>query len=133
MMKYSALLVFLPAFLPFVLTGCGGDHATVVIEPYEPLQDIARMVDRCVNTKKKPPARLQDLSPYEPEGPIGHRALIKGACVLIYGVGISPQAGDKVLAYDKDAPTQGGYVLMQDGTVKKMTAVEFQSATMAKP
>ena len=33
-----------------------------------------------------------------------------------------------VLAHDKDAATQGGFVLLRDGTVKRMSAAEFQAA-----
>ena len=36
------------------------------------------------------------------------------------------------LAHEADVAAKGGYVLMQDGTVKKMTAAEFQSAPKAK-
>jgi hypothetical protein len=37
-----------------------------------------------------------------------------------------------VVAYEKKVPTEGGHVLLQDGTVKQMTAAEFQSAPKAK-
>jgi hypothetical protein len=39
---------------------------------------------------------------------------------------------EEVLAYQKEVPAQGGYVLLSAGTVKKMSASEFQSAPKAK-
>jgi hypothetical protein len=36
-----------------------------------------------------------------------------------------------VLAYETEVPEKGGAVLMQDGTVKTMTADEFKSAPKA--
>jgi hypothetical protein len=35
------------------------------------------------------------------------------------------------LAYEKATPTDGGYVLLSAGTVKKMTAAEFDTAPKA--
>ena len=41
-------------------------------------------------------------------------------------------ARNTVLAYEKDVPTKGGYVLMGDATVKNMTADDFKKAIVAK-
>ena len=38
---------------------------------------------------------------------------------------------EAVVAYEKDAPTNGGYVLLSAGSVKKMTASEFAAAPKA--
>ena len=134
MAKHSVVCAFLLPLALAALAGCGAKYEKVVIEPNQPLEDIKLLVDRHVFMKHKPPARLQDLNPYEPEGPIGYRALTRGTCILVYGVGTSqaPADADKVLAYEAEASANGGYVLMQDGTVKKMTAAEFQSAPKAK-
>ena len=57
-----------------------------------------------------------------------------GEIVVIWGVGraTGPGAGQQVLAYEKQAPTEGGAVLFRDGTVKQMTAAEFNAAPKAK-
>ena len=66
--------------------------------------------------------------------PTGFQALESGDCIAVWGAGISDAAGagSAVLVYDKNVPQQGGYVLMQNGEVKKMTAQEFQAAPKAK-
>lgn len=40
-------------------------------------------------------------------------------------------AAHKILAYEKGAPRQGGLVVYGDGTVKNLTASEFQTAPKA--
>ena len=55
------------------------------------------------------------------------RGINSNEIVYIYGTGF--EAGsNKVVAYDKQAETAGGLVLLQDGTVKQMTADEFKAA-----
>jgi hypothetical protein len=116
--------------------GCGDTpgRENVTIEPNQPLEEIGKLVEQYTAAKKRPPAKVQDLTPYEPGFPVGMHALSQGQCVLIYGASLvkTPEAAKSVLAYDKDAATEGGYVLMQDGTVKKMTADEFKNAPQAK-
>jgi hypothetical protein len=58
-------------------------------------------------------------------------AIRTGDVVYIWGAGYADGA-KQVVAYEKKAPTEGGYVLLQDGTVKKMTADEFKSAPQAR-
>lgn len=40
--------------------------------------------------------------------------------------------GGDVVAYEKNTPTAGGYVLLTSGEVKKMTTSEFAAAPKAK-
>jgi hypothetical protein len=65
---------------------------------------------------------------------LGVPALEDGHCVLIWGAdpAKTPDQAGTVLGYEKETPSQGGYVLMMDGTVKKMTAEEFQAARKAQ-
>ena len=37
----------------------------------------------------------------------------------------------EIVAHEKNAPAEGGYVLLQDGSVKTMTAAEFAAAPKA--
>ena len=65
----------------------------------------------------------------------GRAALITGGSKgLGYAMAqrMSASGADVVLAHEKKVPESGGYVLMQDGTVKEMSASEFGSAKKAK-
>jgi hypothetical protein len=54
-------------------------------------------------------------------------------CVWGTILSTAANASSAVLAYEKKAATEGGWVLMQDGKVKRMTASEFQAAPKAAP
>lgn len=85
----------------------------------------------------KGPAKAEDLAPYF-ENDKKLLALLKdGDVVFIYGVSVRDMAkttgtSNTVLAYEKNAGSQGGLVLMGDGSVKKLTAEEFKNAKLAK-
>jgi hypothetical protein len=61
-----------------------------------------------------------------------------GQYVIIWNVKIGDMAragglSTTVLGYESTAPTQGGLVLMVDGSVKQMNAQEFNAAPKASP
>ena len=84
--------------------------------------------NRMLDTGK--PARSQaDLVRYENAGPTAFNKIQKGEIVVLWGANPQEGAADKVLAYEKQTPKSGGFVLMQDGTtVKKMTPAELEAA-----
>jgi hypothetical protein len=53
-----------------------------------------------------------------------------GDIVYMWGAGHVP-GGTQVVAYEKRVTTECGFVLLQDGTAKEMTAAEFQAAPKA--
>jgi hypothetical protein len=80
--------------------------------------------------QKPPPQGLKDILPLKRQYPAAVQSISSKDVLVYWGVGFSdaPEAASTVLAYHKDVPEQGGEVLMQDGTAKKMTAAEFQAA-----
>jgi hypothetical protein len=82
---------------------------------------------------RKGPARVADLQKNEPLYTRGFQAVRTGAVVVVWGVPMPAEGGgDGVIAYEKKAETDGGAVLLQNGTVKQMTADEFRSAAKAR-
>ncbi len=80
----------------------------------------------------KPPAKVTDLAKYEPGFPGGFQKVWRGEIVLMLGASVEDGASETILAFEKRAPEDGGYVLMQDGTtIEKLTADEFRAATKA--
>lgn len=98
------------------------------------LREIWALYDFYVKEKKKPPTRLADFKPYSAGFALGYEALSNGSCVAIWRVDLSAPADDstQVIAYEKEVPTQGGQVVLKDGTLTKMTAEAFQALPKAK-
>jgi hypothetical protein len=83
-----------------------------------------------LKSHQQPPKQLSDFKQYEKINSLGFRVLKEGKYIAVWGVS-SKDAGT-VLAYEKDAPTQGGVVLMADGSQRTMTAAELQAAAKIK-
>lgn len=109
------------------LAGCGGPAETPghTPEQEELLKEVWDMYKAHVDDRKRSPARLADLDPYEPAAIHGYVAVRDGEVVLLFG---GPTAGGTVLAYEKKVPQEGGAVLLRNGTVRQMTAEEFGAA-----
>ena len=80
------------------------------------------------------PRNPEDFNDYVDSMPIAFYRVKDGEYVVAWGVGRSASAGagEQVLVYEKKTPTEGGAVLLRDGTVKQMTAAEFSAAPRAK-
>lgn len=77
------------------------------------------------------PKSAKDLMPLEPSFPGALRALNGGHCVYIWGSKLQ-DGSSLIIAYEKEVETNGGAVLLADGTVKRMSAGEFAAAPKAK-
>ncbi len=126
----------LALFLTVLLTaiGCGG-KPPMGTEPTrnDTAEDVARMLKTFAEEKNRPPAGLGDLAGMDGPHPLGYPAVARGEYVLFYKVPLAtgPEAAKTVLGYHKDAPTQGGLVIMQDGSLQTLSTAEFQSARKA--
>ena len=120
-------------FLAFLVTavllvGCGkSDNDTTDPETAE-LGQIYEVYTSYEKVNQKPPSKLSDILKKETEiaFPDAVRTLKEGKYVVVFGV--EDKDSSTVLAYEKNAPKEGGSVLMADGKVKKMSADEFNAA-----
>lgn len=74
---------------------------------------------------KKPATALADITPFAKDYPQGLEGLRNGTYVMVWNRSM-PADRLKVLAYEKDAPQRGGWVVFVDGTVKKVSKEEFE-------
>jgi hypothetical protein len=96
------------------------------------LVELGEMLRNRMLDTKTPPRSQAEIARYENAGPSAFNKIQKGEIVVLWGSNPQEGASDKVLAYEKQTPQSGGFVLMQDGTtVKKMTAEEFKAAPKA--
>jgi hypothetical protein len=99
------------------------------------LQDVADLIRATTQPNGRGPTKLADLDRVREMYPRGYEAVKSGEVVVLWGTGVKGEGemtkGGEVIAYEKDAPTAGGYVLLTSGEVKQMSASEFQSAPKA--
>lgn len=123
----SAVVLAVAAFA----CGCGGDQLKTADQGKADLEDFAQFLKTIAADGKKPPTSMREFEPLEPMAPMASASLRNGKMVYVWGAGLS-DGGSAVVAYEKQAETEGGWVLVQDGTVKKMSADEFKAAPKAK-
>jgi hypothetical protein len=123
-------LLFALALAP-VAFGCRGGTRPVSADAVE-LQRVYDMYQHFMRSGK-PPHQLSDLanSRYEGISPLAVADLKKGNILVVYDV--ADKDAGKVLAYKKEALTQGGSVLMADGRMREMTAEELKAAVPSTP
>ena len=125
------------AALGLFVVGCssrgpGGSGETA--PEYTVLQEVGELL-RTAGASGRPPTKVSDLDRHKSMFPRGYEAVKSGSVVVLWsgpmkGEGEAGQ-NEAVLAYEKDVPTGGGFVLLSAGTVKRMTADEFKSAPKA--
>jgi hypothetical protein len=117
------------ALLSCLAAGCGGADRQMPGRADE-LREVYDLYRATAEQARKPPTKLADLDLFEPRYANGFAAVRDGRCEVVWGTPLTADPG-AVLAYDKAAPQQGGDVLLADGTVKRMSAEEFQTAPRA--
>jgi hypothetical protein len=123
-----------------LLLGCGGvRNAAARVQRSNRLKAVAlAYVNYCDDNRGRPPAGAADLQKYVSEFPEVTQALQNGDIVVYWNVRvpgdlIQQGSSNTVLAYEKDVPSKGGMVALGDGSVREMTAAEFQTAPKATP
>jgi hypothetical protein len=124
----------LPLLALVFLSACS-KQVTPTVQAPDPtigLEQLGKFYQYLGHEHQRPPTKVADLSAYPPESAPDAWPLIQsGDIVVVWGGGYSPSS-NLVLAYEKDAETKGGKVLLQNGKVKAMTPEEFKAAPKAK-
>jgi hypothetical protein len=127
-------LWFLAAIAPLALVGCSGtpkNDAPSGPTGAQTAEDVAGMLKDHYEQTQKAPTGLASLTDAPASHPVGHAAVASGEFVVFWKAPISASSSGTVLAYHKDVPASGGFVVMQDGSVQQMSAEEFRAAPKA--
>lgn len=122
------------AWFVFWVVGCDSRPTLPDSLPKDPeggLKQIGETYKYLADQKLRVPTKLTDLDEYSGNLEAALPLLSSGDLVLFYGIPYSAGSKD-ILAYEKDASSAGGWVLLRNGTVKKLTAEEFKSSPKAK-
>jgi hypothetical protein len=97
------------------------------------LQEVRQLLVAAERKTGHPPTRLSDLDPFQAKYAEAYNSVKSGDHVVLWGTPIKKGGEpEMVVAYGKDVPTDGGYVLTSAGRVTKMSAAEFASAPKTK-
>lgn len=115
------------------LVGCGGkpsgeSHLTGY-NMRDKLAELSEGWHAAQLVLKRPPAKVEDLNRRVCIRAI--EAVTKGELVVTWRVSLGNDKGQAIVAYEKDAPAQGGWALLQDGTTKQFSAADFAKAPKA--
>ena len=129
------VLAFL--YFGFVLFGHIGCSSKPAVGPDETtssgFKDLWNAYRHYIESHNKPPARAGDLLKLSIAFPYVEQMLNERGILVQWNVNLLEQSKEKsVLAYEQTAPTEGGFVLLTDGTVQKMNVADFNSASKAK-
>jgi hypothetical protein len=126
-MRYFCIASLL-FFLSLGLSGCSNSNTDSVDDPLKPaLEDFAQFLKALPSDGVKPPKKLEEFLPREPMAPVAAEYLQNGKLVYFWGTDLKA-GGQSVVAYEKGTDSTGGWVLLEDGKVKKMTSEEFAKA-----
>jgi hypothetical protein len=125
-----------------LLAGCSSSRGTN--QETTDLQDIMHLLHTAASTTGQPPDGLADLEPFQTKWPEAYNSVKSGDFVVLWGTPINwgkpgkmkedvdVAAPEMVLAYGKDVPTEGGFVLTSAGKITRMSAAEFASVPRMK-
>jgi len=122
------------------LAGCsaksGGGVSDELAAAPPAMYDLNNLLHAVAAADGRPASQVSDLAKKQSLFPQGYNAVKDGAIIVLWGTapkgeGAIAKGGEQLVAYEKDAPTVGGYVLYSGGTIKKLTAAEFAAAPMA--
>lgn len=98
------------------------------------LKQIGLAYHNHIDDLTKAPTKAEELAPYFQNSKKLLDHLKTKRIEFYYGVTIAQMTegtSNTILAFEKDAPAKGGLVLFGDGSVKKLTAGEFEKAPKA--
>ncbi len=96
------------------------------------LREVGELLSLHAGQFQRGPTKASDLARYEQGYPLGYQAVASGDIIVVWGAimpGEGEQTGsDVIVAYERETPTNGGFVLLQNRHICRLTAAEFASA-----
>ncbi len=133
--RRSLTLMFLVVLIPaLVLEGCSSQQEFNVTETdVIALRELGSIYANAARKSKRAPRSVKELGITRRLRPDTAAMIESGELIVQWGAPVLPEGeASAVLAFIKQVPEEGGYVLLQDGTtVKRMTADEFKTAGTA--
>lgn len=127
--------VFLLLFLFTFSFGCSGELGKPANKKEAEGTSNLRELGEMLRLVGKPVSKASELVSFKGQFEDTFQLVDKGEIIVVWGARMpnegSPGTAD-IVAYLKKVPTEGGLVLLLNGTIKQMSASEFVSANKAK-
>ncbi|HJZ90217.1 MAG TPA: hypothetical protein VKE40_05050 [Gemmataceae bacterium] len=118
-----------------LLAGCSRQPVGEAAASLTLLQEVNDMLRQAGGASGRPPAKAAELDRYRADYPRGYEAVKSGDVVILWGTPLKGEGevgkDELLLAYEKNTPIEGGFVLLSAGTVKKVSASEFSALPKA--
>ena len=112
--------------------GCSSAGPTKSDPESTDFQELGELFHAAAGKVGHAPTKLADLGSAKGVFPRAYELVKSGNVIVLWGTAPKGEGdvgnAEVVLAYEKKVPTEGGYVLMSAGTIKKMSAAEFEAA-----
>jgi len=133
-MRSAGWKALLGAAVLFALGCSQAPHSATAVSGESQLKELNAVYEYVEYSKMPAPRRKEDFAQHWDSMPNAFDRVQNGEIVVVWGIGRStaPGTGQQILAYEKAAPTEGGAVLLRNGTVKTMTAEDFAKTPKAK-
>lgn len=132
---YRLTFLFAACLLGAALVGCSskkaGDQPPTRSDE---LQQIANMLRDFTGVSNRGPANVGELARFQNDYPIGYPQVKSGEIDIVWGARMGGEGGggsEGIIAFEKKAPTEGGWVLQANGEVKQLSADAFKAAPKA--
>jgi hypothetical protein len=139
--RCTAVVVVGLLFAAASAAGCGSSPEKAAMDTSaeaQGLKNLGKMYGIVSRSLKRAPRTIDELRKAESEVPGGFNSIGETNVAIFLGAELTEPPGkpgddasETVLAYDRMVPLQGGYVLMRDGSVHRMSAEEFKTAKKA--
>jgi hypothetical protein len=110
-----------------LIAGCSKQPTGEAAASLTLLQEVNDMLRQATASGR--PTKAADLDRYKSNYPRGYEAVKSGEVVVLWATPLQGEGevgkDELLLAYEKAVPTDGGFVLLSAGTVKKVSASEF--------
>lgn len=122
-----------------VAAGCGGGVKKEAGQkgpaPNDGLIDLKTLLDAVKAGQQKAPKSAAEMAAIEPLFPAAGAFIQNGSIEYVWGAKLAdgPDAAKTIVAFEAKAAGEGGFVLLQDGTVKQVSPAEFAGMAKAKP
>lgn len=120
--------------------GCGGgskgkDPSQAGPSPNDGLTDLKNLLEAVKAGQQKAPTSAAEMAAIEPLFPVAGAFVQNGSIEYVWGAKLAdgPDAAKRMVGFETKAAKEGGFVLLQDGTLKQVSAAEFAGLTKAKP